>query len=322
MAEITTPALRRLVRDYSPGMLVYSEMLSAGAVAAGSRHNAPLMDKHDFDDPLVYQILGSDPAVMAEACAILCEKGCYGIDINMGCSAPEIMKKNQGARLLKDPGLARDIVRACRRATPAKLSAKIRTGFDSFDDSDIVAFARMLEECGADHIAVHPRFARLGFRRAARWDLVALIKRSLSIPVIGSGDITSPAGALKRLDETPCDAVMISREAVKSPWIFRLCSDLLSGSAATLDVDRESLFIAGLEGTRDLLPAELHRSRALRFSFYFSKNALYGHSLHTSLRACQSIDDMIDLVRQYYDRNPGEKGLRFQGGHEITNHNL
>ena len=95
MAEITTPSLRRCVRKFSPGTVLYSEMLSAAAIAGHAAHNEPLTMINEYDKPFVFQILGGDPEIMAEACAILGEKKCSGIDINMGCSAPDIIKKFQ-----------------------------------------------------------------------------------------------------------------------------------------------------------------------------------------------------------------------------------
>ncbi len=314
MVEVTTPALRSIMREFSPEVILYSEMLSAAAVSTGAQHNTPMMKKHPHDDPIIYQILGNDPALMAEACSILCGNGCYGIDINMGCSAPDIMKKKQGACLLNDHGRAREIVLACRAATPGNLSVKMRTGFDSYNDQESVAFARMLEDCGIDFLVVHPRYAKLGFSRTARWSIVAEIKKSLSIPVIGNGDITTPEIALKRLAETGSDAVMLARRTVQEPWIIQLCNDLLSGNKIERTIKLDDVFIRVLEKTGDLLPSELHASRALRFAFYYCNNLVFGHSLYTMLRKCPTIAQMIALVHQYFHRNPGETVRFYRGG--------
>ena len=254
---------------------------------------------------------------MAEACEILCDNGCYGIDINMGCSAPDIMKKKQGACLLNDHKRAREIVLACREATPVNLSVKMRTGFDSYNDEESIAFARMLEDCGIDFLAVHPRYAKLGFSRTARWSIVAEIKKTLTIPVIGNGDITTPEMALKRLTETGCDAVMLARQTVQEPWIIQLCNDLESGVTAIRKLNPDDIFIRALEKTRDLLPSELHVSRALRFAFYYCNNLVFGHSLYTMLRKCHTIDEMIPLVQQYFHRNCAETLRFYQGGKPI-----
>jgi len=150
MAELSTPALRGTIREFSGNVVLCSEMLSAGAVASRAPHNEPLLQKLECDDPFIYQIVGSRPDVMAEACAVLSARGCYAIDLNMGCAAPEIIKTGAGARLLADAGAARRVVRACRKATPVKLSVKMRAGFDDADEARLVDFARMLEDEGVD----------------------------------------------------------------------------------------------------------------------------------------------------------------------------
>lgn len=315
MAELSTPALRGTIREFSGDAVLCSEMLSAGAVASRAPHNEPLLRKLECDDPFIYQIVGSRPDVMAEACAVLSARGCYAIDLNMGCAAPEIIKTGAGARLLSDAGAARRVVRACRKATPVKLSVKMRAGFDDADEARLVDFARMLEDEGVDFITLHGRHARIGFRRSADWSLVALLKRRTGLPVIGNGDIDSPETAFKRLDETGCDAVMIGRAAVRSPWIFRLC-ELLAGSAGgSLPVDVRGGFIRTLESIRDLLPPHLHKSRGHRFCFYYSRNARFAHALFTRIRKEAAVDAMIGVVRDYYERNPVEekKILRVEG---------
>lgn len=309
MAELTTPAFRGVVRGFGGDAVLCSEMLSAAAIVARSRHNEPLVEKHDIDEPFVYQIVGTDAAVMAGAARMLQERGCWAVDINMGCSAPDIVKTGAGARLLSDADLARRIVRACRAAVTVRLSVKMRSGWDTAEAARLVEFARMLESEGVDHITLHPRHGRLGFRRRADWGLVAQLKKSLRIPVIGNGDIASPEGALARLAETGCDAVMIGREAVKSPWIFMLCSEVAGGAAREHIIPVRDVFIEVLGRLRDSLPAHLHRSRGHRFAFYYSKNAYFGHELFTRIRKEPEIDGMIARVREYYDARPGESVL-------------
>ena len=281
-------------------------MLSAGAIAAGSPHNEPLVTKRDFDEPLIYQIVGSDPAVMSAACSVLSRKNCFAIDINMGCPNHEIVKKGQGARLLTDIEKARTIIRACRKATPTRLSVKMRTGYEDNNERHFLNFIRMLESEGVDFITVHPRYARLGFRRTAEWRLVALAKRHVSIPVIGNGDIDTPEAAVNRMAESGCDGVMIGREAVKSPWIFRLAADLMNGNNIVREVNVRDIFIKTLGYMREYLPERLHKSRSHRFCAYYTRNARYGHELFTKIRREGDIGLIQELVDDYYRRNSHE----------------
>jgi tRNA-dihydrouridine synthase B len=316
MAETSTPALRRVIKDLCPETVLYSEMLSAGAIAARAPHNEPLIMKRDFDDPLIYQIVGAKPAVMADACAVLSDMGCYGVDINMGCPTHDIMKKGQGAWLLNDMDNARAIVRSCRKATRARLSVKMRSGLDNYDEAHFIGFITMLEDEGVDFIALHPRYAKLGFRRNADWRVVALAKNRLSIPVIGNGDIITPESAVEKLNETGCDGIMIGREAVKSPWIFRLVAGLMRGEASALDVSVCGIFLQTLDYMQEYLPERLHQSRSHRFSFYYTRNAQYGHELFTKIRKQKTLGPIREIVEEYYNRNPNEavRRYRFEGG--------
>ena len=311
MAETSTPALRRVIKDFCPEAILCSEMLSAGAIAAGAPHNEPLVMKRDFDDPLIYQIVGADPAVMSDACAILSKNNCYGVDINMGCPNHDIVKKGQGAKLLTDIDKAGTIIRACRKATRTRLSVKMRTGYENNDERHFLNFIRMLENEGVDFITVHPRYARLGFRRNAEWRLVALAKRHVSIPIIGNGDVDSPEAAVTRMAESGCDGVMIGREAVKSPWIFRLAADLMSGRNTVLEVNVRDVGIKTLDYMREYLPERLHKSRSHRFCVYYTKNARYGHELFTKIRKECDIGLIQEIVDDYYRRNRHEAEKKY-----------
>ena len=227
MAETSTPALRHVVKDFCSETVLFSEMLSAGAIAACAPNNGPLIHKRNFDNPLIYQIVGSDPPVMARACTILSDYGCYGVDINMGCPNHDIVKKGQGAYLLTDNNRARLIIQACRKSCPVRLSVKMRTGYTENNEAHYLNFIKMLEGEGVDFITVHPRYAKLSFRRKADWRLVSLAKQHLTIPVIGNGDIWSANDALRMIEETGCDAVMIGRAALGNPFIFRETVELV-----------------------------------------------------------------------------------------------
>ncbi len=307
MAEITTPSLRRCIRKFDSETVLYSEMLSGAAIACGSFHNEPLTKINDNDEPFVFQLLGGDPGTMAEACRILSEKKCSGIDINMGCSAPDIVKKFQGSRLLSDMEATRKIVQNCRKVYGGTLSVKMRSGFEQSDNRYLVEFARMLQGEGIDYITLHPRHGKLSFRRTADWGLVKLLKESVEIPVVGNGDITVPEDVERRFHETGCDGIMIGRNAVTSPWIFALSRMLITGGSYSLEVDLPEVFREVLTGIKNDLPEHLHKSRGHRFSFYFCKNFVFSHDLFNSIRNVNRIDLMIEIIDEYVLRNPGER---------------
>jgi len=320
MAEITTASLRRCIRKFDPDTILYSEMLSAAAIVHGSEQNKYLLHTNENDNPYVFQILGGNAELMAAACEILAEKGAVSIDINMGCSAPDIIKKMQGSRLLSDIAIARDIVKKCRKVFSGKLSVKMRSSFDCLKNpvnpknpDNCVEFAKMLEAEGIDYIALHPRDGKQSFKRTADWSLVKLLKENLNIPVIGNGDIASPEDAVKRFDETGCDGIMIGREGVRAPWIFALSNELIKTGSYNLKVDLAGIFKEVLLGIKNDLPEYLHKSRAHRFAFYFSKNFVFSHDIFKKIRKFDEIDLMVEIIYEYVTRNPAEKIKVFTG---------
>lgn len=314
MAEITTPAFRKCVRRFSSDVILHTEMLSAAALSTNALYNEPLLLKTDSDEPLVYQLLGSDPGQMAQSCAILAGLGAKAVDINMGCSAPDILKKCQGSKLLADAGLAREIVRSCRAAFSGSLSVKMRSGYDSSDPQYLERFALMLQDEGVDYITLHPRHGRMGFKRTADWQLVALLKNRLHIPVNGNGDITGAEDAAARFKETGCDGIMIGRRAVQEPWIFRCCRDLLDTGGYELRVNLCELFTEVLSDIEKLLPPELHKSRMHRFSLYFTKNFYFSHELFRRIRNVDKPAQAADIMNDYAERNPHENIKVIKGG--------
>lgn len=307
MAELTTPSLRDCIRGFSADTILFSEMLSASAVVCKAQHNEPFMARTELDEPFVFQLLGGEPEIMARACEMLQETGAKAVDINMGCSAPDIIKKVQGARLLKEPLLVRSIIRLCRKVFKGNISVKLRSGFESSDRDYLVEFARMVEDEGADFITLHGRHAKLSFRRTADWELVKLLKDNISIPVIGNGDIHSPEEAALRFNETGCNGIMIGREAIKSPWIFALTEELIKTGGYNLSVDLLDVFSRVMTGLENHLPQELHKSRGHRFCFYYTKNFVFYHEIFKKIRNVDRIKDMMDILEQYLCRNPHER---------------
>lgn len=314
MAELTTPPLRDCIRSFSAETVLFSEMLSAAVVVCKSQHNELLMARTESDEPFVFQLLGGDPKIMAHACEILQEKGGKAVDINMGCSAPDIIKKMQGAKLLKEPILVRNILRECRKVFKGSISVKLRSGFESDDKAYLVEFARMIEDEGADFITLHGRHAKLSFRRTADWGLVKLLKDSVSIPVIGNGDIRSPEDSALRFNETGCNGIMIGREAIKSPWIFALTEELMKTGGYNLSVDLLDVFFRVMTGLENHLPQELHKSRGHRFCFYYTKNFIFCHDIFKKIRNVDKIKDMSDILEGYLYRNPHERVKEFMQG--------
>ena len=218
LAGITNLPFRLLVKTSGCG-LVCSEMISANGLVYQCAKTEQMLNSVSEERPLSVQIFGSNPDIMAEAAAIVESSGADIVDINFGCSVRKVIKTGSGVALMKTPDQAKTLLMSVRKAIRLPLTIKIRSGWDG-SGREALNIARVAQDCGVDAIAVHPRTAGQLFKGVADWSIIAAVKRTVSIPVIGNGDIVSARDALKMFEETGCDAVMIGRKAIGNPAIF------------------------------------------------------------------------------------------------------
>lgn len=230
MEGVSHPTFRQIVAELGGVGLLCTEFvrISRAPLAASTLRSAVVKAEVDGQErPLSVQVMGNEAAKMAEAARLVAETGADVVDINLGCPMPRVVRKGVGAAMLKDPALLRDVVGAMREAVPGTLSAKIRAGFD---DADVVVRnAEILQGVGVDFIAVHPRRRCDFYEGVADWRIIGTLKRELSIPVVGNGDVWYAADVARMQAETGCDAVMIGRPAMRNPWIFEQAADLRAG---------------------------------------------------------------------------------------------
>lgn len=311
LAEITTPALRSIVRNFSSDVHIFSEMLSAASIVKGGFQNESRIQLLSNDPPFSYQLLGNDPVIMAEAINLLSEKGTVSFDINMGCAAPEVRMRGQGAALLADMKTASSIIAACRKATTSMLSVKIRGGLNNLDHAYIAGFAKMIEEEGADFITVHPRTIKQGYSRKADWSITASVVSAVNIPVIGNGDIENPNQAQHHKQESGCHGIMIGRKAVQSPWIFSSFFKQNDDYPPNKQVDLLQVSETFVSNVIEYIPEIFHKSRSHRFYTYFCKNFLFGHQLFSKIRTTSVPKLIHDYIAEYLKRNPSERFVPF-----------
>lgn len=227
MEGVTNAAVRSVLASYGPIGLVCTEFVRI----SGEQISPPYLRRQVEKAPgvpLSVQVMGNDPELMAEAGAVVAGAGADAVDLNLGCPTHKAVRKGVGAALLNQPEKLALLLSTMRRSVPGLLSAKLRAGFDTSDDA--LRNARLVQDAGLDYMAVHPRRRVDHYAPGtADWRIIALIKRELSIPVIGNGDAWYASSALRMIEETGCDAVMLGRPAMRNPWIFRQLAELAAG---------------------------------------------------------------------------------------------
>jgi tRNA-dihydrouridine synthase B len=219
MVGVSDTPFREICSQLGAGLTV-GEMLTCNSALWHNARNRRKQIRPEINAPIVVQIAGSDPAMMAEAAILNAERGADGIDINMGCPAKKVLKKAAGSALLRDTALVESILKAVVAAVDIPVTLKIRTGWCPETRNGVVV-ARIAEDCGIRMLSVHGRTRADRFKGEAEYDTIAAIKQAVAIAVIANGDIDSAAKAAAVLEHTGADGLMIGRAAQGRPWIFQ-----------------------------------------------------------------------------------------------------
>ncbi len=219
MTGISDAPFRRVCRYFGAGMTT-SEMTTADIGLWNTTKSRHRLDIDSDAEPRVVQIAGSEPAQMAIAASLCVKRGAQIIDINMGCPAKNVLKKQAGSALLKDEALVARILEAVVAAVDVPVTLKIRTGWDRHHKNGITV-ARLAEGCGIQALAVHGRTRACRFKGEAEYETIAQIKNAIDIPVIANGDIRTVEKSLEVFRLSSADALMIGRGAQGRPWFFR-----------------------------------------------------------------------------------------------------
>lgn len=224
MAGVTDASFRQIIKRVAPSTVLFSEFLSTNALAYGAERTLrdlafdPMVER-----PFIVQIFGADPQTFLEACRVIEQTGADGIDINMGCPAAKVVSSCYGSALIRRPELAAELVAAAVRAVSIPISVKTRLGWDTHET--LIPFCRGLESAGASALSIHGRRYHDKFTGRANWEPIYDLKRSVSIPVLGNGDIASAHDALRMLG--PLDGVMVGRATWGNPWLMHEIQEAL-----------------------------------------------------------------------------------------------
>lgn len=269
MAGVTDSTFRNICKKYGAEYTV-SEMVCAKSLCyeqkAKKKENSAtvsLATIHSGDGPMAIQIFGSEPEFMAEAALMLSEgtyKNCISseaplaIDINMGCPVRKITANGEGSALMKNPELAGKIVKSVVDAINIPVTVKIRAGWDD-NSKNAVELSKILEANGASAICVHARTKEQLYRPGIDIDIISQVKKAVSIPVIGNGDIYNAKDALNMFNVTECDAIMIGRGSMGNPWLFKEIVCAMEGREYTPPTSQEKI-VQALEHLQGMINAK------------------------------------------------------------------
>lgn len=218
MASVADKSYRLLCKEFGASYLV-SEMISSKGLCFGDKKTARLCEIENGEQPMALQIFGEEPVYMGKAAYILNKYKPDIIDINMGCPVPKIVGNGSGSALMKSTRTALEIAEETVKNANCPVTVKIRAGWDN-DSINAVEFAKALEQTGISAIAIHGRTRSQMYSGQADWDIIKQVKKAVSIPVIGNGDVKCPEDCKAMYEQTNCDLVMIGRGSYGKPWIF------------------------------------------------------------------------------------------------------
>ncbi len=304
-AGVSESPFRRLCRRFGADVVV-SEFVSADGLVRELDRTLSYLRFEEEERPIGVQIFGSDPAVMADAAALVADLHAPDfIDINFGCPVKKIVKRNGGSGCLRDLDLVERIIRAVAEATPLPTTVKIRSGFDE-ETRDPVEIGLRCQDAGARVVTLHPRTRADMYSGEARWDEIRALVEALEVPVIGNGDIRTGDDARRMRDETGCAGVMIARGAHGRPWIFEQARAALDGAPLPPDPAVEERFAVVLEHARNAIAFEPDHHRAMlefrKHLGWYTKGLPDGRTLRQELFQVTALEEVEELLEGYLER--------------------
>lgn len=301
MAGITDMAFRILCKEQGCG-LVFTEMISAKAIMYNNPKTDILLQTDEKEGPVGVQLFGNDPKIMSKiARQIDCNKISL-FDINMGCPVPKIVNNGEGSALMRNPKLAGEIIKAISESVDKPLIVKIRKGIDG--NNNAVEMAKIAEDNGAKAITIHGRTREEYYSGNADWDIIREVKGTVSIPVIGNGDIFTPIDAKKMFEYTNCDGIMVARGAQGNPWIFNEINNYLKEGIIIERPNTKEILNTILRHARILieLKGEYIAVREMRKHIsWYTKGMKNSSKIRRDINQIEDYKELVKLVSKLSD---------------------
>lgn len=302
MVGLSHSATRSLLLELGGVGLLYTEMLAAKRLPHDNAQLSPMLVRAAMEKPLVYQIFLADEQLVEAAIAKLEQLGADGVDINLGCPAPQLRRSGSGGFLAEDRQLVAKIVGKIRQSTELPFTAKIRLGRELHRER-LMEFCRMLEDLGVDLLTVHGRLHGEKFCRPPRWDWIGHVKRSVRIPVLANGGIFSVDDARRCLELSGADGLMLGRGGLENPWLFSGIAGALYGMAqSSRERSKEALYNRFVDLLGERFPAERRLGRLKQFTHYFARSFAFGHQLASSVQTSNNIEEAVRKAGQFFSQ--------------------
>jgi tRNA-dihydrouridine synthase B len=289
----------------------YAEMVSAQSLTRENGKTLRILATLPQDKPLGAQLLGCDPGMMAEGAAMLEELGFDLIDMNLGCPVKKVVSNGEGSALLRKPELAEEVFRAVRGAVKrVPVTVKTRKGFQDPSGDEAVELARRAEACGLSAVTVHGRTQAQQYGGKSDWEAIGKVKRAVRIPVIGNGDVLTPADAARLIEVSGCDGVMIGRGGLGNPWIYRNIQEVLDGTRPSVYVpgvpERKATLLRHLALERELLSDRQAALNMRRITVWYTQGLPYNKAMRVAVCNTMDCDEIARIIGEFFDRLPAD----------------
>lgn len=303
MAGVTDLAFRTLCREYGADLVV-SEMVSSRGLHYKDKKTNDLLKTNNIEAPLIVQLFGNEPEVMAEAAKILEDDGVKYLDINMGCPAPKIVKNGDGCSLMRNELLAGNIAESVVNAVKIPVSVKFRAGWDK-TSINAVSFAKTMENAGVSCVTVHGRTKDQFYSGNADYDIMKQVREAVNIPVIANGDVTDGSSAKKIIEETGCSSLMVGRGSLGNPFIFREIKAAFEGNNTTCipSAEKRKALLRHIELMKEYKPEHIGVPEMRKHFAWYLKGIPHSGKYKLEAFSAKTYNEMKNLAKAIFLKN-------------------